>query len=403
MSEFLKVVTVQEALEILADFLPQRGIENISLCNALGRITAESVFSPEAVPAFSRSTVDGYAVLAQDTFGCSESLPSFLSYHGEVPMGEAPDFAILPGQCCWIPTGGMLPEGSDAAVMVEYTERLAHDTVLIYKPAGPGDNVMQKGEDAPMASLLIPAGHRLRAQDIGLLASVGVSQVKVYQPYRVGIISTGNELVEINTCPRAGQIRDVNSLSLAAAVKAAGGVPASYPIVPDDKSLLKETVSTALQDNDWILMSGGSSIGIMDNTLDVLMDLPDARLLFHGIAVKPGKPTMAVAIGSKLVVGLPGHPVSALTMFNVVCQPYLSLNPARHIRMVAGANIASQAGRDDYIPVYLEEVDQQLVAQPLLGKSGLMTVLSKADGYIHIEYQQQGINRGELVKVIMYE
>lgn len=403
MSEFLKVVTVQEARKLIAGVLPSREWEQVTLSDALGRELSEPVYSPEPIPSFARSTVDGYAVRAEDTFGCSESLPAFLEYRGEIQIGQRPDFTVRPGQCCWIPTGGMIPPGTDAVAMVEHTERLGDDTVLIFKAVGPGENIMQVGEDAPEGSLLLPHGHCLRSQDLGLLASAGVKQVNVWQQYRVGIISTGNEIVSLEVCPQPGQVRDVNSISLAAAVQSAAAVAKTYPIVPDDYDKLRQAVSSACEENDWILMSGGSSVGVKDMTLEVLMSFPKAQLLFHGIAAKPGKPTLAVKIDNKLVVGLPGHPVSALTMFGVVCKPFLDSKSPRQLTAIAGANIASQPGRDDYVPVTLKEVDGQNVAFPLLGKSGLMTILAQADGYIHIGYQQQGIYSGESVLVTRFD
>lgn len=403
MSGFMKVATIQEALAAMQASLPERSAGGEDLRNALGRRLSEPIWSPESIPAFPRSTVDGYAVRAQDTFGCSESLPSFLRFRGEVVIGMEPGFAIQPAECAWIPTGGMLPSGGDAAVMAEHTERLSDDTVLIYRPAGPGENIMQAGEDARLGMLLLDRGHRLRAQDIGLLASVGVTEVPVYRPYRVGILSTGNEIVPVKTQPKSGQVRDVNSLALAAAVQAAGGIPKNYAVVPDQAARLKEAVAAVLSENDWVILSGGSSVGVMDYTREALMSLPEARLLFYGLAVKPGKPTMAVRVGSKLIVGLPGHPVSALTMFQVLCQPFINMIPARQCQAIAGDNIASQAGRDDYVPVFLHNVDQEYRAQPVLGKSGLMTVLAGAVGYIHIAYEQQGILRGEPVTVTLYD
>ena len=403
MSEFLKVVTVPEALQSIALSLPERDSETIDLPSALGRVLADAVYSPEPIPAFTRSTVDGYAVKAADTFGCSESLPAFLNYQGEIQMGQKPDLEIMPGQCCWIPTGGMLPSGTDAAVMVEYTERLGDDTVLVYRPVAPGDHIMQMGEDAAQGSLLLGKDHCLRSQDLGLLASAGVEQVNVKKKYLVGIISTGNEIVALGSYPQPGQVRDVNSISLAAAVQSSNAIAKTYPIIPDNQDMLYEAVATACSENDWVLISGGSSIGTKDMTLKVLMSFPQAQLLFHGIAVKPGKPTLAVKNGTKLVVGLPGHPVSALTMFGVVCKPFLDAKPASQLTAIAGVNIASQAGQDDYVAVYLEEKNGQMVAQPLLGKSGLMTILSKADGYIHIGYQQQGVYCGETVVVTRFD
>ena len=402
MSEFFNVVTIEEALRLIALSLPGRDTEIRALSNGLGRELAQAVYSPEPIPSFTRSTIDGYAVRAEDTFGCSESLPAFLSYQGEIVIGQSPGLIIEPGQCCSIPTGGMMPTGTDAAVMIEYTERLGDDTVLVYQAIGPGDNLMLSGEDAVQGSMLLPQGHCLRPQDLGLLASAGIEEVNVKRSYRVGIISTGNEIVALGTDPQPAQVRDVNSISLAAAVQSANAIAKTYPIVIDDRDMLGEAVAVACEENDWVLMSGGSSVGVKDMTREVLMSFPQAKLLFHGVAAKPGKPTMAVTIGTKLVVGLPGHPVSALIMFGLVCQPFLTTKSPQQLTAQAGANIASQAGRDDYVAVYLEEREGQRIAQPLLGKSGLMTILAQADGYIHIDHEKQGVYCGETVIVTRF-
>ncbi|MGI5920145.1 MAG: gephyrin-like molybdotransferase Glp [Syntrophomonadaceae bacterium] len=402
MGEFLKVLTFQNARNQIIEHFPGSQSETVALVDAYGRILSDPVTSPEELPAFSRTTVDGYAVAAEDTFGSSESLPGFLDQVGEVEMGKPPQVAIGKGQCCWIPTGGMLPDGANAAVMVEYTEKLGDNTVLVYRPVAPLENIMQKGEDVALGQHLFPAGKRVRPQDIGLMASLGISTVGVFKPYKIGIISTGDEIIAIQSVPGPGQIRDVNSHSLAAAVLSCGAIPHQYPVVKDSFDKLKQAVNQALQENDAVLISGGSSVGVADYTLDVLLSFPDSELLFHGIAVKPGKPTMAVRIGDKMVIGLPGHPVSALMVFYIICAPVLRFTPAQAIDARVTMNIASQAGRDDFIPVRLIDAQGGQKAQPLLGKSGLMSILALADGYIHIPYEKQGIEAGETIRVIMF-
>lgn len=402
MGEFLKVLNFQEALEQIRQNFPSCKEERVPLTDACGRVLAEEILSPEDLPAFNRTVVDGYAVHAEDTFGCSESLPAFLDFAGEIKIGCEVDFSLSKGQCCWIPTGGMLPPGSNGAVMVEYTEKLGDDTVLVYRPVGPWENIMQKGEDIRKGQIVFNRGQLLRSQDIGLLASLGICEVDVLKPYHTGIISTGDEIIPVDQTPMVGQVRDVNSFSLAAAVKNCRSIPQVYPIIKDDFAILKAEVATAIQQNDIVIMSGGSSVGIMDVTLDVLLDFADAKLLFHGIAVKPGKPTMAVKIGDKLVIGLPGHPVSALMMFYIVCAPALKLSPLPVIKAQLTENIASQAGRDDFIPVQLYREGNEWAARPLLGKSGLMSILSMADGYIHIAYEKQGLKKGASVEVYCF-
>ncbi len=402
MGEFLKVLSFQEAVQGIKDNFPLRNIENVSLDEASRRILAEDLISPEDMPAFTRSVVDGYAVRAEDTFGSSESLPAYLDFAGEVKMGRVANQELLPGQCCWIPTGGMLPPGCNAAVMVEYTEKLSDDTVLIYKPAGPWENIMQKGEDIRQGQAVFKAGHILRAQDIGLLASLGISSLKVFKPFEIGLISTGDEIVPITRQPQAGEVRDVNSHSLAAAIESIGGRPRHYPLVRDDFDSLKLAVEKGLQENDVLMMSGGSSVGVMDVSLDVLLSFPESSLIFHGIALKPGKPTLVVKIADKLVIGLPGHPVSALMVFHIICAPALHSRPQLTVEATISLNLASQAGRDDFVPVQLKEANGELLAVPLLGKSGLMSILSLADGYVHIPYEKQGIKAHSKIKVYLF-
>jgi len=403
MNEFLRVLTFAQARGLLRDNFPGRGMVNKPLAEAAGYSLAEDVKSPEDLPAFNRSTVDGYVVNAADTYGSSESLPSFMVYAGEIAMGQPAGIELATGQCAWIPTGGMLPLGANAAVMVEYTEKLADDTVLIYRPVGPWENTMQTGEDVGGGQVLFRAGHRLRPQDIGLLASLGINEIVVKCPLRAGIISTGNEIVPVVAQPGIGQVRDVNSLALAAAVWQCGALARNYPIVPDDFNALQEAVNLALQENDIILLSGGSSVGVKDMTLEVLLNYPEAQLLFHGLAVKPGKPTLAVRLGEKLAVGLPGHPVSALMMFHIMCAPWLASERLISRTGALEFNLASQPGRDDFIPVQIiEETGGAATVHPLLGKSGLMSILALADGYIHIAYEQQGLKAGETVNVTLF-
>ncbi|HOV43704.1 MAG TPA: molybdopterin molybdotransferase MoeA [Syntrophothermus lipocalidus] len=402
MPEFFKVVRIEEAQALLRSSFPSPRIEEVELGEALGRVLATDVVSRENIPSFPRSTVDGYAVKAQDTFGSSESMPGFLTYKGEILMGAEPDIAVETGECAWIPTGGMLPPGADAAVMVEYTERLGDDTVLINRPVGPGENVVRVGEDVRQGEVVCRGGHWLRPQDLGVLASLGIVRVSVFCREGVGIISSGDEILPIEEVPGPGQVRDVNSYSLKGAVLEAGGRPQLYGIIPDDAGRLREVLGKALHDNRLVLLSGGSSVGYRDLSLEILMSLPGAELLFHGIAARPGKPTMAVRVDDRLVVGLPGHPVACYMMFLLLCRPLLGAPDPVKVRAVMKSAVASQAGRDDYLRVSLRDESEGLVAAPVYGKSGLIKIMARADGYVHIPYEKQGIKAGEPVVVTLF-
>lgn len=388
--------------------LPARRNESLGLGLARGRVLAEAIVSPESLPAFARSSVDGYALRAEDSYGASEALPALLEQAGEVLMGKESRLTLNTGQCAWIPTGGMLPPGCNAVVMVEYTDKLDEGTVLVHHPVSPGENLMLPGEDVEEGQLVYEAGHLLRSVDIALLAALGITTVETPGPLKIGILSSGDEVVDISARPAPGQVRDVNSLSLAAAIEATGEQALVYPRVVDDAAQLAAAIDRAQKECDLLLISGGSSIGVKDMSLQVLMDLPGAEVLFHGISLKPGKPTMAVKSQSGLVVGLPGHPVAALMMYYVLLRPLLNPVQSACARGYLVENYASQAGRDDFVPVVLEVAGKEnpeegFGVRPLLGKSGLISILARADGFMHVPRIAQGVTRGSRVRVYLFE
>lgn len=402
MSEFFNVLPLGEARKLLNENWPGLPPEEIRLDDALGQRLAVDVIADEDSPPFPRSTVDGFAAAAEDVFGASESIPAFLILKGEVIMGCAPDFTLGPGECAWIPTGGMVPDGASTVIMVEYTEKLGDDTVLITRPAGIGENIIRIGEDCKAGAIAIPAGRVIRPQDIGVAAALGVDRLKVQPPIRVGIISTGDEIVDISCSPQPGQVRDVNSYILAAAVRKMGGRADTYGVVPDDFDQLKQTIAGVLEEKDCVILSGGSSVGARDMSLQVLLSFPDARLLFHGLSIKPGKPTLAVKIGHKLAIGLPGHPVSALMVFKVLVGQIFDSGYSNAVRAILSDNVASQSGRDDFVRVGLIEKEDDIWAVPVYGKAGLIRVMAEAQGFIHIPYEKQGLSRGENVTVNIF-
>lgn len=414
---FFQVKSPSEARRLLRRPGPAVEAERVALASALGRVTAEVVRSPIDLPEFDRSVVDGFAVRAADTFGASSGLPALLRVVGEVLMGQGTDLVLGPGETARVPTGGMLPAGADAVVMVEHTEAVDEMAIEATRPVGPGENVVRRGDDVERDALLLPAGHRLRPQDLGALAGVGITRLSVFRRPRVAILPTGDEIVPPETVPGPGEVRDINSVALAGAVEEAGGVSRLFPIARDEPEQLRESVATALRESELVLVAGGSSVGTRDWTLEVLLQFPGALLLLHGVAIRPGKPVIAVAIphpraGSEatLVIGLPGNPVSALIVFQQFVRPVFGQlaglaadRPgAGCLPAVMGASCASDAGKEDYVRVRLRREGESFVAEPVLGKSALIMPLVQADGLVVIPEGVEGIEAGERVTVELF-
>ena len=400
----LEVVELEQARSlVMGRFAPlAAGVEAVPLEDVAGRAVAADVIAEEGVPPFDRSTVDGFAVVASDTFGCSESLPALLALAGEVDMGAVPDCACGPGVSVRIPTGGQVPLGADAVVMLEYCEEYGDGTVGVARAVAPGDNIVFRHDDVAPGQVLITAGTVLQPHHIGTLASLGCARCDVRVRPRVGIVSTGDEIVPVEAQPVASQMRDVNAPLLAAAVEACGGLPVSFPIVPDDYGALLSCVQEALGSCDVVLVSGGSSAGQKDNTARVLADL--GELLFHGIAVKPGKPTMCADVDGRPVFGLPGHPVAAYFMFLELVRPLIALGNGANgrwqgVRARLSAGIPSNHGRFELVAVRLERRDGGVLACPIRGKSGLISQLAGADGYVRVGRNEEGLPAGALVAV----
>ena len=408
-----EVLTVKEALNTIADAVKntEGKKEDIELSMALGRVTAEDTFSAAVVPHFSRSTMDGFAVRAQDTFGASEGMPAFLEVKDEVLMGRSPSGDINSGETMKISTGGMLPESADSVLMLEHAEELDEKMIAAYRPVAPGENVILKGEDLKEGELILGKTHTLRPQDIGALAAAGVVKVVVYRVPRVAVISTGDELVPPEEEPLPGQIRDVNSCALAAAIQSVGAHPLLFGIVKDEAPDLMEAIERAREEASLILISGGSSVGTRDVTAKVIDELGDPGVLIHGISIRPGKPTIFGMVDTTPIFGLSGNPVSALVTFDLFVAPVIlkqrGMNPLEVIQLKIQAkisrNIPSSQGREDYIRVNLETDEKgQAWAVPVFGKSGLITTLVEAQGMVRISQNKEGIEKGEEVEVVLY-
>ena len=408
---FFKVVTPAEALELLCQVAAVDS-EVVDTVDARGRVLAEDLRSRVDLPHFNRAAMDGYAVMARDTFGASPALPAYLNLVGTVEMGQEVTRRIGSREAMRISTGGMLPPGSDAVVMVEHTDETGDGTVEIQRSASPWLNAIQVGDDIRMGDPVFPRGRRLRAHDLGALTGIGIASLPVYRKPRVTLISTGDEIVPVDREPRPGQVRNINQHSLAGLVAECGAELRDLGVVADDADDLRGALAKGLDWGDLVLLSGGSSMGTRDMAVEVIRSLPDARIFFHGISVSPGKPTIYAQAAGKPVLGLPGYPVSALVIFDLFAEPLIrtlggerglaASLPRRTAPAVLDTNVASQTGREDYVRVTLEWKDGTLYASPLPSKSGAIFTLVKADGMIRIDLNQEGLEQGEEVEVLLF-
>lgn len=410
MTEFLTLLPPAEALKKLLDHLPVRPrAEEVETVKALGRVTAWPIVAPHPLPSFPRSTVDGYAVRAADTYGAGESLPAYLGLCGEIPMGAPPTSDIIPGQAMLIHTGGMLPAAADAVVMLEHTQSVRADEIEILRAVAVGENVIAVGEDVREGEEVIPAGSRLRAAEIGGLIALGLGRLEVARAPRVGILSTGDEVVPPEARLRPGQVRDINSYSLSALVEQAGGLPVRYGILPDRADLLRPAAERGLSECDLVVITAGSSASTRDLTAQIVDELGKPGVLVHGVNVRPGKPTILAVCGEKAVIGLPGNPVSALVIAGLFVVPVVERllglrqeRPAATITATLSINVASQAGREDWVPVRLLPGPDGYQAEPLFGKSNLIFTLSRADGLVRVPPDATGLHAGDRVTVALH-
>ncbi len=407
---FLKVKTPDQVRDILKTLAKPLSSETINIYDALGRVLADDVVSEFDLPGFDRSTMDGFAVRAKDTFGASPGSPAYLNLVGEVKMGEKATMKLSQGEAVKVSTGSMIPSGADAVVMVEWTEFFDDQTIEVIRSVAPGDNVVKKDEDMRKGEKLLDKGHILRPQDIGALAGIGMTSVKVIRYPNVAIISSGDEIISPDQIPEIGQIRDINSYSISSLVKQLSGQPIVIGIVKDDYILLRSALEKAIKDSDIVVISGGSSIGTRDVTMDVISSLEGVELLVHGISIKPGKPTIIAKVGDKFIFGLPGNPVSVMVTFEVFVGFLMRLllgikqtsYEPRYVKAILNRNIASAPGREDYICVRLIKSDNGFLAEPVLGKSATISMMVKADGLVKIPLEYEGLETGTEVDVYVF-
>jgi molybdopterin molybdotransferase len=408
MKGFFRVQTPEEVYKKL-DRFKAVSRERVEIGSSLHRVLWEDVASSSDLPEFPRSTVDGFALKAKDTYGATEKNPAVLRVVGDIPMGHVSDIEVHDEEAVKVATGGMVPKGADAVQMVEYTEWVDSQTLHASKTISPLENVIQVGEDVRAGEVVLRRGHWIRPQDIGLMAGIGVKDVRVYLRPRVGIISSGDEIVPIDVTPAPGEVRDINRYTIVSMVEEVGGIPVFLGIARDRFDDLKNKIEIGLNETDMVVITGGSSVGTLDLTGEVLQSFSGTEILAHGISIRPGKPTLLADVGGKPFLGLPGHPVSALVIFYFFGKPIirmlsgLSREDIWHrvkVKAKASRNIPSVAGREDYVRVRLEEKDGTLWASPVFGKSGAIHHLVQANGLIRIGIHEEGLEEGEEAEVI---
>ncbi len=413
MPEFLRLVSPSDALAKWLSAIPHPGalkVEEVESVDGLDRILAEPIAAPHPLPPFARSTVDGYAVRAEDTFGASPSAPSYMRIVGEVAMGTLPTIRVSAGEAGVVHTGGAIPPGADAVVMLEDTQGVPGGEIEVHRSLGIGKNIIGLGEDVKEGEVVLEPGHRLRPQEIGGLMALGKLRVSVFARPRVAILSTGDEVVPADAEPGPGQVRDVNSHTLAALVRRCGGEPVDFGIIPDNPDALVAEARRAHASTDLVVITAGSSASARDNTAAVVGRLGSPGVLVHGLAIKPGKPAILGVADGIPVIGLPGNPVSALVVAGLMMSPVLRrMTGEKRPRLVAtvsarlSANIPSESGREDYVPARLEASPQGWIADPVFGKSNLIFTLVRADGLIRVPPEMTGLQAGSLVSVIPFD
>jgi molybdopterin molybdotransferase len=422
MTEFLKLVSVAEAhARFDRHFKPSVTEERCAVIEALGRVLAQDLRAPHALPTFVRSTVDGYAVRASDTYGASQGAPAYLDVSGEAEMGAAAEMVVNPGEAVLVHTGGMVPPGANAVIMLENTAKAGAPlfstfaaqgsfvpySIESYRAVASGENCIQIGEEIRQGDLLLSAGHRIRPQDIGGLLAMGIVSVSAARQPRVAIISQGDEVVPPDQNPGPGQVRDINSHALAAFVTQAGGIPLNYPIVPDQKGELLAAARRGLREADVLVITAGSSVSYRDLTAQVIQELGEPGVLVHGVAIRPGKPTILAVCEGKAVFGLPGNPVSCINIFRVFVAPVIHALqgaplPIQHtLRARVARNIPAAAGRADTVRVRIEQRDGEFWAVPIFGASNLIFTLVRSTGAVDVPLDSNGIAEGNEVTVRM--
>ena len=404
---FLKVTNIDEIEELILKKMPslQGKKEICKLEDSLNRVLCENLVADLNVPEFNRSTVDGYAIKSKESMGSSQGIPAFFTIKGEVLMGEYTSKKLERGEAIYVPTGAMIPEGADSMIMIEFCEIL-EDTLLVHKPVSSFENIMLLGEDLRVGEIFLEKGATITSENVGVLASLGIYELPVFKKFRFSIISTGDEIIGEDEEYKIGKIRDINVYTLSLAIQKFG-IVAEKKIVKDNFETILEEVKKSTENSDIVLISGGSSAGNYDYTSKVISVLDGGEVFVHGISIKPGKPTIIGKSKDKLIFGLPGHPISSIVVFNIIVKKlieslYFCGDKDDYYYGILSHNLHSTPGRTTYQMIAKTIENNEIVINPIFGKSGMTTLMTKSNGYIILGNSVEGLEKGSRVKVYKF-
>ena len=408
MADFFNVISPSDAIDLMSEMISSVGFETVYTEDALGRTLAKRVVSEENSPSFNRSSMDGYSVRASDTYGASDALPAYLELVGEIPMGSEAFLSLSPGETATAYTGGMLANNADAVVMVEHTKITPTGLLEVYRPVASGENVIMAGEDFQIGDSILAVGKTIGHAELGALMSLGITSIQAYRTPKVAVISSGDELVPPKEKLTGGMIRDINLYTIGALVEGLSALPTLFPRVPDEFDELLDVGKRAIEVSDMVVFTAGSSISSRDLTAQVMNKMGSPGVLIHGLSVKPGKPTILGFSAGKPIIGLPGNPVSAITIFKAVVDPLLRLISGRKVfpgnkivEAILNSNLPSTSGRTDYVRVQLKNENGKTFAVPVHGKSNLISTILESDGYVEIDSESSGVYKDTLVEVCL--
>ncbi len=411
MEDFFDVLKLKDFISILKQ-MPVLESEEVGLENSGWRNLAKDIVSDEDLPGTNRSSMDGYAVISRDTFGAGEANPAYLEVISNVSIQESPQVKLDQGLCAGIVTGATLPPGADSVVMVEHVHDMGQGTIEVRKPVAPWENVMLRGEDIGKGEIALSTGQIITPRRMGILAALGMNRLEVFKKPNVAIMSTGDEIVDISENPAPGYIRDVNTYTLGQMVRDKGCAADISGIIPDNEKALENAFNKALEKNDIVLVTGGSSVGVRDFTIKAMSRIKNLEVLAHGLAISPGKPTIFARRGKQCIWGLPGQVTSAQVVMLVLVIPFLghlqgendpfTTKEEFQLRARLSRNLASRYGRADYVRVRLEKSGDRIIAVPVPGKSGLLKTLLDAHGLIMIPENSEGLSKDDQVLVRLF-